>query len=391
MDNVSSKRVQRDLRIDFFRGLALLFIFIDHVPDNKLANFTLRNFGFADAAEVFVLLAGFSAVLAYGRIFESQGFQAGSARVLSRARDIYIWHLGLLLLCGFGLTTLARLLAQPEYIDGLKLHIFAEEPVRALALAATLMNQPNLLNILPLYVMLLAWAPLLLWLIARAPLATLTLSFAIWALANHYGLNLPSHQHPEGWVFNPFAWQLLMTLGAAAAHYSLRGAIPFVPALVVLSCAYIAFAFLVAAPWTLVPGLESYRFIQPDALGSLDRIYLPVWRLFNILALGYLVMIFVPTDAGWLKRNWATLVANCGRHSLQIFCAATVLSLSSWVFLMQVNRSSIGPQMLVNVVGISLLLTAAWALSELRRLPRARAVEPLSSPGPVKLQTALGD
>jgi hypothetical protein len=49
----------RDLRIDFLRGLALLFIFIDHIPDNGLAHFTLRNFGFADAAEVFVLLAGF--------------------------------------------------------------------------------------------------------------------------------------------------------------------------------------------------------------------------------------------------------------------------------------------------------------------------------------------
>ena len=63
---------QRDLRIDFFRGLALVFIFIDHVPGNDLARFTLRNFGFSDAAEVFVLLAGFSAVLAYLRITNSR-------------------------------------------------------------------------------------------------------------------------------------------------------------------------------------------------------------------------------------------------------------------------------------------------------------------------------
>jgi hypothetical protein len=63
----------RDLRIDFLRGLALLFIFIDHIPDNGLAHFTLRNFGFADAAEVFVLLAGFSAVLAYKRSFPGPG------------------------------------------------------------------------------------------------------------------------------------------------------------------------------------------------------------------------------------------------------------------------------------------------------------------------------
>jgi hypothetical protein len=82
---------ERDLRIDFLRGLALLFIFIDHIPDNGLAHFTLRNFGFADAAEVFVLLAGFSAVLAYQRSFEREGFRAGAARVYGpRARHLSV-------------------------------------------------------------------------------------------------------------------------------------------------------------------------------------------------------------------------------------------------------------------------------------------------------------
>src|SRR6266487_3160746 len=60
---------KRDPRIDVLRGLALLMIFVDHVPDNLLSLITLRNFGFSDAAEVFVLLAGFSSMLAYGRIF----------------------------------------------------------------------------------------------------------------------------------------------------------------------------------------------------------------------------------------------------------------------------------------------------------------------------------
>src|SRR5262245_62216950 len=57
----------RDARIDFFRGLALIFIFIDHIPGNAFANVTLTNFGFADAAEIFVLLAGYAAFLAYRR------------------------------------------------------------------------------------------------------------------------------------------------------------------------------------------------------------------------------------------------------------------------------------------------------------------------------------
>ena len=51
----------RDHRIDFFRGLALVFIFWDHIPGNPLANLTVRNFGFSDAAEIFVFLAGYAA------------------------------------------------------------------------------------------------------------------------------------------------------------------------------------------------------------------------------------------------------------------------------------------------------------------------------------------
>jgi len=372
---------QRDLRIDFFRGLALIFIFIDHIPDNKLAHFTLHSFGFADAAEVFVLLAGFSTVLAYAGTFETQGFQAGTARVLRRARDIYLWHFALLVLCGFGLTAIAYAVANPAYIEGLKLHIFAEQPLHALFLGATLINQPNLLNILPLYVMLLlAWTPLLLWLVVRAPLAAVGVSVAIWAIANVYSVNLPSYQHPEGWVFNPFAWQLLMTLGAVAARYSLRNAVPFVPALVVLAAVYVAFAFLYAAPWTLIPGLEAHRLLPQDALGTIDRIYLSGWRLLNILALGYLVLVLVSADGSWLRQRWATAVGNCGRHSLQIFCLATVLSLAGWVLLTQFSSAGIGPQMVVNIAGIGLLLATAWMLSERKRLRLAARRVPAVAP-----------
>ena len=60
----------RDPRIDFFRGLALIFIFWDHVPHNPLGQITLRNLGFSDAAEVFVFLAGFASVMAYGKVLQ---------------------------------------------------------------------------------------------------------------------------------------------------------------------------------------------------------------------------------------------------------------------------------------------------------------------------------
>ena len=47
----------RDLRLDLFRGLALWFIFIDHVPDNIVSWLTVRNYGFSDATEIFVYIS----------------------------------------------------------------------------------------------------------------------------------------------------------------------------------------------------------------------------------------------------------------------------------------------------------------------------------------------
>jgi len=350
--------LQRDLRIDFFRGLALLFIFIDHIPGNDLARLTLRNFGFSDAAEVFVLLAGFSAVLAYGRTFDGQGFKVGTTRVLDRVRDIYVWHLGLVIVCTVGLA-----LAAPMYMRNIGVHVFSEAPVRSAVFAATLINQPNMLNILPLYiVLLLLWLPVVLWLVPRRPWHVLGLSLGIWAVANVLELNLPSQQHPKGWVFNPFAWQLLVIIGALAAHFSRRGPVPISRVLLWLAAGYVTFAFIVAAPWTQIAGLEHARLLPQNPLGTIDKSYLSPWRLLHVVALGYLAIILLSPQGGWLTRAWARGIGRCGRHSLEIFCLGTVLSFAGWVVLAEAGNGLI-QQILVNTLGIGALWGTARALA----------------------------
>ncbi len=363
----TSLGAKRDLRIDFFRGLALVFIFIDHVPGNDLARLTLRNFGFADAAEVFVLLAGFSAVLAYGRTFENEGFRAGTSRVLGRVRDIYLWHLGLVAVCALGLTLAAAVFANPMYVENIGVHVFAQAPARSTVLAATLVNQPNMLNILPLYiVLLLVWLPFVLWLLPRRPWQALVLSIGLWSLANFFELNLPSQQTNTGWVFNPFAWQLLVTIGAMTAHFSRRNSIPMSRTLVWLAGGYLAFAFLVAAPWTQIPGLGAARIFPQDLLGPMNKSYLSPWRLLDVVALGYLVMTLLSPQSPWLSRAWAAGIARCGRHSLEIFCLGTVLSFAGWVVLAEAGASYM-LQALVNLAGIGLLWGTAWALAQRNR------------------------
>src|ERR1700740_176107 len=82
----------RDLRLDFFRGLALLFIFIDHIPNNFLSNVTLHTVAFCDAAEVFVFISGYAAALAYGRLLD-QGLAVAAAHIYHRVWQLYVAHI----------------------------------------------------------------------------------------------------------------------------------------------------------------------------------------------------------------------------------------------------------------------------------------------------------
>src|ERR1700692_3202371 len=86
-------RAQRHLRLDFFRGLSLLFIFIDHIPNNFLSNVTLHSIAFSDAAEVFVFISGYAAALAYGRVLQDSGLPIAASQIYRRVWQLYVAHI----------------------------------------------------------------------------------------------------------------------------------------------------------------------------------------------------------------------------------------------------------------------------------------------------------
>ena len=90
--------IERDLRLDFFRGLALFCIFIDHLPNNILSEFTLQSVMFSDAAEVFILISGYTAGLVYGRAVERQGFVIAGVRIYHRVWQLYVAHVFLFMM-----------------------------------------------------------------------------------------------------------------------------------------------------------------------------------------------------------------------------------------------------------------------------------------------------
>jgi hypothetical protein len=372
------QRKERDLRIDFFRGLALIFIFIDHVPDNSWAKITLKNFGFSDASEVFVLLAGYSAGLAYWSMCERGDFQGAWTRATRRASQIYLWHIGIFTVSAMLLFGAARVFQNPAYVNNIAIAELATDPWRTIAGALVLFYQPNQMNILPMYVVLMFWLPVALFLLQRSVLLAIAVSFSIWFVANVSSINLPAQQRPDGgWFFNPFAWQLLFTLGAAASVLAKR-TLDYPRRQVLLGVGiYLGFAFIVAAPWVQFAWLPDGRILPQSIVLPMSKHDLSAWRFVHVLALAYFVAVLVPQNSGWLKQSWANAVSTCGKHSLEIFSLGTLLSFLGWIALTELG-SNLMTVLAVNVVGIAIMGMTAWQMT--RRAQIARAPSRMGAP-----------
>lgn len=321
---------ERDHRIDFFRGLALIFIFWDHVPHNPLGQITLRNFGFSDAAEVFVFLAGYAAVLAYGKILAREGFLITCVKILRRAWVLYVVHIFLLAML-MGIVFFANSHVETrDLVEEMGMHHFIASPQQALIDELLLRFKPNLMDPLPLYIVLLAGLPLVLPLLVRKPSAVVAMSLTVYLLAQWLGWNLAAIKDGV-WYFNPVAWQLLFVLGGAAAIHSQRSRVPETRPLIRQPL------FLTAAVYVVVAGVLTVLWRWPqihDALmpASLSNLLYPISktnlspvRLLHFLALAYVTAKLLP-DTGWTKNWLARQSCRMGRFSLEIFCLGVLLA-----------------------------------------------------------------
>lgn len=314
----------RVLTVDFWRGVALLTIFINHVPGNVFENFTHRNFGFSDATEVFVLLAGVAAGLAYLSKFE-QPLQA-SVRVGLRAVQLYVAHLFLIVACAALIAYCVTLTDDDTLFVSLHLDVLINQTIEGLIGMVTLGLQPGYLNILPLYIVLLLLAPLFLMLVRRSPALALLLSAALYVATQLLPLRLPNYPGEGTWFFNPFAWQLLFVIGMVIGR-SLKQGVAFRHrrALTLLSAVYLLISLVWVQsgffPWWNLEPLPAFLW----AFSKTD-LHLP--RLLHLAALAYLVTQ-IPIER-WLRNNAAAeRIMVVGRHALPVFCAGTVLAIAA--------------------------------------------------------------
>ncbi|WP_223495562.1 OpgC family protein [Pseudomonas sp. A-RE-26] len=354
----------RDPRIDFFRGLALIFIFWDHVPHNPLGQITLRNIGFSDAAEVFVFLAGYASVLAYGKVLQREGYWMAGLKILRRTWVLYVVHIFLLAIL-MGIVFFANSKVETrDLVQEMGLTHFITNPQQALTDELLLRFKPNLMDPLPLYIVLLAGLSLVLPLMLRYTGAVVAVSATVYLLAPWMGWNLRTIADGV-WYFNPVTWQLLFVLGGAAALHAGRPR-PVKPRglcrqpLFIVAAAYVLAAGVITLSWRWP---EVHDAWMPPALSNLlypiSKTDLSPVRLLHFLALAYVTAKLLPGRA-WTEHWLARQTCRMGRFSLEVFCLGVLLApladmvnaLAGDAFVMQLFTALVG-------AGLMALL-AAW-------------------------------
>jgi hypothetical protein len=316
---------KRNLLIDALRGLCFVLMTADHLPENLLRRFSntmYGPFGFFTAAAGFVFLSGLVAGVVYERYWQIYSPRAMMRRVWRRLRAIYLTHLALYA---------ALLIMVVVHVPGSStwhLDLFSKNPQKAVWLGVSLLHEPKLLSILPMYCFFLALTPILLRELRLGNVRwVLSGSVVLWMVA---GLFIRVPVDPDGicfGVFNPLSYQLLfvfgLAFGAGRIPVDSLGLVPARP-IVVLSFGIAVFFFLLR--WAYATSSTVVAFVEP------------FHQWFSVMQLGPLrVLNFAAFGVAlyWLSRQrewgdcsnllWRSL-AFLGQHSLPVFAWSILLT-----------------------------------------------------------------
>jgi hypothetical protein len=386
---------QRDLRLDFFRGVGMFVILIAHITGNPWTLWIPARFGFSDATEMFVFCSGMASALAFGAVFSLAGWAMGTLRIAHRIWQVYWVHLGVFFV------TLVLMLALNESgvfprdeVGALNLYPFLNNTGPNLIGLFTLTYVPNYFDILPMYLVILALIPMMMALARVDARLALLASLALWIAAT-VGLNLPAElwftkPSDRPWFFNPFAWQLVFFTGFALMAGWLpappvhRGLVWLAAGIVVLS---VPFA------WSKVIGqVEAIRDLRQAAAPLFDKTDFGVLRYVHFLALAYLAWVAVGPMGVWLQRGGRAgeviaLICRVGQQSLAVFAASMVLARVLGAVLDLAGGGALAA-LAVNLTGFALIIGVARLAAYFKSQPWKTAVarSAASAPDAVKAE-----
>jgi len=356
--------------IDFWRGLALIMIFVDHVPGNIFAQWTLQNLAISDAAELFVFLAGWSLSLATGGPHSPDPKARVVLRLTSRAFEVYRAQLVITALALAILASATLWLENPLFLEWHNAGPAFYSPVHTTVVWVLMTHQLGFFNILPLYVVLLLLSLAFVLLARRRLPLALAASVLMYAAALALEINLPTWPYSGSWFLNPFAWQVLFTAGFVAGELTQRSAgFPGAMCRLVPAAAPIVLAgsVVTALGWHPDPLLVP----EPRLFFLFDKTYLSPIRLLNFLA----IVVLFHGLYRWIGRwslQLAEMLSALGRNSLQVFCVGSVVSLAGQI-LRFVAQGSIAMDIAIVLCGLGLMGFTAWFVEWRIRFQRSSA------------------
>jgi hypothetical protein len=249
------------------------------------------------------------------------------------------------------------------------------DPGASMMRALVLQYQPSFMDILPLYITLLAAFPIVLFGLQRAPQAIVTGSFLLYLVVQLTDINLPAFPAGQTWFFDPFAWQFIFVIAAAAGYPASIRAWPasmlsrlFPFALVIaLAATCICFSWTAHTFIDAIPALFANTLWPMLAKTSLAPI-----RLVHFLSWAIIIRQLIRRDASFLRLPILRPILNCGRNSLEIFCLSVILSVLGGLIYMQFGRT-IFLQLAVNLTAIAAMILTAAILTRLNAAAKATA------------------
>jgi hypothetical protein len=375
---------QRDPRLDFFRGAAMFIIFIAHSDGTWLWNWIPARFGLSDAAHLFVFCSGYAAAIAFGGTFLRDGFLVGSARILFRCAQLYAAHLGLFL----ALLALAAAGTAPRS-TGLGVDLFLDAPQERLLPLLGFSWVPQYLDILPLYIVVLAMVPAAMLLARVHPGLVIAASTALYAGTWLRDWNFSGDPITgRSWYFDPFAWQLVFFTGFALSRRWIEPP-PRSRALLGAALGFIFVSFLITRPaiYEAVPPLGMVRdWVQDHS----DKTRLDLLAYAHFLATAYVAAIVLKGREHLLLRALTRPIFKCGQQALSVFVGGIFLSqLASLAF--ERLGTGLAAQLLVNGIGFAGLVAVAYTVAWFKAPPwkqthaaRSAAPPPVASAVPLQ-------
>ena len=358
----------RDVRLDFFRGIGMFIIFIAHVPRNPWNDWIPARFGFSDATEIFVFCSGMASAIAFASVFDRAGFVHGVARVLHRCWQVYWCHIGLFLTCATMMVAADQYFGSgSQFVNSVNITSFFSDTRPALLGLFTLTYVPNLFDILPMYLVVLALIPVVMALSLLSGWAVVLFCVSLWGLGWYLGLNFPAEPWGDRtWFFNPLAWQAIFFTGFAF----MRGWLPAPPIDVGLVRLALA-AVLLSMPFAHHWGIERL----PDGLhvphALVDKNNLGPLRYVHFLALAYLAYAAAGPGGTHLRGPLVSLCCKVGQQSLAVFMAGIAFSLLGGIALARMGYS-IPTVMAVNLAGFGGLIAVAYTVAWFKSKPWAK-------------------